>query len=60
MLGKTKTVKGMIEDFPDLLHSVGPHGFTLLHHAAVAEKRGKDLYDFFVDSGLTEKKINLY
>jgi hypothetical protein len=29
MLGKTAIVKSMLNDFPILLHSKGPHGFTL-------------------------------
>lgn len=39
MLGKTEIVKAMLREYPALLNSKGPHGFTLLHHA---EKGGKD------------------
>ena len=39
MLGKTAIVKSMLNEFPALLNSAGPHGFTLLHHA---EKGGKE------------------
>ena len=39
MLGKTDIVKALLKTYPNLLNSIGPHGFTLLHHA---EKGGKD------------------
>ena len=39
MLGKTDIVKDLLKSYPTLLNSIGPHGFTLLHHA---EKGGKD------------------
>lgn len=34
-LGFTDFVKELILKYPHLLHSYGPHGFTLLHHAKV-------------------------
>lgn len=33
MLGKIEIVKPMIESYPDLINSKGPHGFDLIHHA---------------------------
>jgi hypothetical protein len=59
MLGKTEIVKAMLRDYPALLNSKGPHGFTLLHHA---EKGGKDsevLAKHFKSLGLTETFIKL-
>lgn len=34
-LGYTGFVKDLVKKSPQLLHSYGPHGFTLLHHAKV-------------------------
>ncbi|MFM9837502.1 MAG: hypothetical protein ACKVOQ_04515 [Cyclobacteriaceae bacterium] len=58
MLGKIAIVKSMLADYPNLLHSKGPHGFTLLHHA----KKGgsNELVDYFQSLGLTETFIKLY
>jgi hypothetical protein len=33
MLGKIEIVKPMIEAYPELLQSKGPHGLDLIHHA---------------------------
>ncbi|MFM7853041.1 MAG: hypothetical protein ACKO96_14275 [Flammeovirgaceae bacterium] len=59
MFGKTDIVKAMLKDYPALLNSKGPHGFTLLHHA---EKGGKDaeaLAKHFQSLGLKETFIKL-
>ena len=42
MLGKLEIVQPMIEAFPNLLHSKGPHGLSLMHHA---EKGGEQASD---------------
>lgn len=57
MLGKTEIVKAILQDYPTLIHSKGPHGFTLLHHA---EKGGcEELVGHFKSLGLTETFIKL-
>lgn len=53
--GQADFVKQQIEAFPQLLHSPGPHGFTLLHHAKVGGH--EDLMDWIKDKGLTETFI---
>ncbi len=60
MLGKTDIVKSTIKEFPSLLNSLGPHGFTLLHHAQKGGKDSEELLAFFQSSGLKEKNISLY
>ena len=60
MLGKTDIVMPMIEAFPQMLNAIGPHGFTLLHHAEKGKEAGKELYDYFVSKGLTEKFIKTF
>jgi hypothetical protein len=60
MLGKTKIVKPLLEEYPELLHSKGPHGFTLLHHAERGGDEAAELFQYLEKKGLTEKKISLY
>ena len=38
MLGKTELVRPIMEAYPQLINSLGPHGLTFLHHA----KRGRE------------------
>ena len=60
MLGKTKIVKALLEEYPELLHAKGPHGFTLLHHAERGGDKATDLFHYLEKKGLTEKKVSLY
>lgn len=43
MLGHTDFVKSTIEMYPHLINSLGPHGFTLLHHAERGGAHGETL-----------------
>ncbi|WP_422361052.1 hypothetical protein [Reichenbachiella sp.] len=54
-LGYDKMVMQLIGDYPQLLNTPGPHGFTLLHHAKVGERQ--DLANWLRDRGLTETFI---
>lgn len=55
MLGRTDLVKRMIELDPAVLHSKGPHGLTLLHHA---ERGGaSELAEYLLAAGLNDKKL---
>ena len=54
-LGYEDFVKQQIEAFPHLLHSSGPHGFTLLHHAKVGGH--ENLMDWIKEKGVTETFI---
>ncbi len=60
MLGKTEIVIPIIESYPQLVNSIGPHGFTLLHHAEKGKEDAKELYDYFESKGLTEKFIKTF
>jgi len=51
-LGFTDFVKNLLEKYPNLLTSYGPHGFTLLHHARVGEHT--EFADWLQARGLTE------
>jgi hypothetical protein len=57
MLGKTDIVKAMLKTYPALLHSKGPHGFTLLHHAEKGGKDAEKLLKHVQKLGLTEKMM---
>ena len=60
MLGETALVKAKLERFPSLLHSFGPHGFTLLHHAKKGGEQAKELVDHLGELGLTETYVNIF
>jgi len=57
MLGKVNLVKPIIEAYPELLFSKGPHGLTFLHHAQVG--KSKELEDYFMKKGLTKRMIKI-
>lgn len=60
MLGHTELVKSTIEMYPHLLNSLGPHGFTLLHHAEKGGNESKALYEYLLSKGLDRKFVKLY
>jgi len=57
MLGHTAVVKGLLTLYPDLLHSKGPHGLTLLHHAQRGGVPASELLEHIKRMGLTETKF---
>jgi len=57
MLGQIEIVMPFLKAYPSLITSIGPHGFTLLHHAEKGGDDAKELYDYFESKGLTEKFI---
>lgn len=59
MLGKTDIVKALLKAYPNLLNSIGPHGFTLLHHAKKGGKDAEKLLNHLQKLGLTETFIKL-
>ncbi len=60
MLGKTDLVMAWLNEFPQLLNAIGPHGFTLLHHAEVGGKQAEDLHAYLLKAGLKEKFVNTF
>lgn len=60
MLGETALVKSILERFPKLLHSLGPHGYTLLHHAKKGGEPAAELAAYLDNQGLTETFVNIY
>ena len=59
MLGKTELVKPILDEYPQLIFSKGPHGFTLLHHAEVGGKDSEELFDYLIAKGLEQKNIKI-
>lgn len=57
MLGKTEIVIPALEAFPDLIHSNGPHGFTLLHHANVGGEKSKIIKEYLLSVGLSKTQF---
>lgn len=60
MLGKIDLVKPVIETYPILLDCLGPHGFTLLHHAQKGGDNALDMLAYFDSKGLTKVKRKIY
>lgn len=60
MLGKTDMVKLMLKDYPILLNSLGPHGYTLLHHAEKGGKNSEELFDYLQSLGLKDTHRKLF
>ena len=60
MLGQTEIVKATLSQYPNLLNSLGPHGFTLLHHAKQGGENSAELYDFLQTKGLKETFVKIY
>lgn len=60
MLGKTEIVKTTLESYPTLLQSIGPHGFTLLHHAKQGGAESEELYTYLESKGLDKLHIKTF
>ena len=60
MLGKTNLVIPVLEEYPQLINSLGPHGLTFLHHAKKGGENAKELLAYFEEKGQTETQIKLY
>ncbi len=59
MLGEIDLVKSLLKAYPSLLNSIGPHGFTLLHHAEKGGKDAEKLVTHLKKLGLTETFIKM-
>ena len=46
MLGRLDIVKALLTAWPNLLHSAGPHGITLLRHARAGGEHAKAVVDY--------------
>ena len=53
-------VKPMLTAFPTAINALGPHGFTLLHHAEKGGDEALEVKEYLVSLGAKEKKVALY
>jgi hypothetical protein len=60
MLGHLETVKNVLTFNPGLLNSLGPHGFTMLHHANKGGEEAKPVADYLTLLGAKETRFNIY
>ena len=59
MLGETEIVKSILIKYPNLINGLGPHGYTLLHHAIRGGEPAKELQEYFKEKGLKETRIKI-
>lgn len=60
LFGKMEIVKPMLTAFPNTINAIGPHGFTLLHHAEKGGDEALEVKEYLVSLGAKEKKVALY
>lgn len=60
MLGMTDSVISIFDAYPQLINAIGPHGFTLLHHAKIGKERSQSIYDYLEEKGLSETFITTF
>ena len=59
MLGLTDNVINFLKEFPNTINTVGPHGFTLLHHSDIGVD-STELSNYLKDNGLTDTFISTF
>jgi hypothetical protein len=60
MLGHLDIVKNVLTFNPGLLNSLGPHGFTMLHHANKGGEAAKPVAEYLISIGAKETRFNIY
>lgn len=60
MYGHLEVVKTALAMQPLLLHALGPHGLTLLHHARKGGDQAKQVEILLMSLGATETKIKFF
>jgi hypothetical protein len=60
MLGHIDVVKQVLEFNPALINSMGPHGFTMLHHAQKGGEESKKVVEHLQSLGATQTRIDFY
>ena len=60
LFGKLEIVKPMITAFPNTLNALGPHGFTLLHHAVKGGDDALEVKEFLESKGAKEMMIPVF
>ncbi|MAY84446.1 MAG: hypothetical protein CMP59_09975 [Flavobacteriales bacterium] len=57
IIGKTEIVSSILDLYPSLINTKGPHGFTLLHHTRILGNEGKSFEEYLIKKGLNQSKI---
>lgn len=60
LFGRMDIIKPMLDFSPSVLHSKGPHGLTLLHHAIIGEEEALEVRKYLESLGAKETRIALY
>lgn len=60
LFGKMEIVKPMLNSFPNTLNALGPHGFTLLHHAHKGGNEAIEVKEFLKALGAKEMMIRVF
>lgn len=50
----------MLEEYPDLIYALGPHGFTILHHANKEGTKAEELKEYIESRGMTDTIVKIY
>ncbi len=54
MLGRLDILKATLEAYPELLHSRGPHGISLMRHARAGAGDAEAVVEYLQSKGITE------
>ena len=60
LFGRMEIIKPMLDFFPQTLHAIGPHGFTLLHHAQKGGAEALEVKEYLESLGAKETKVKIY
>jgi hypothetical protein len=60
LFGRMEILRPMIDFFPNVIHTKGPHGFTLLHHAEKGGEEALEVKEYLLSLGAKETKVALY
>ncbi|MEX0287928.1 MAG: ankyrin repeat domain-containing protein [Flavobacteriaceae bacterium] len=60
LFGKMDIVKPMLTAFPNTLNALGPHGFTLLHHAVKGGEEALEVKEYLESLGAKEMMIPVF
>lgn len=60
LFGKMEIVKPMLTAFPNTLNALGPHGYTLLHHAIKGGDEAIEVKEFLESMGAKELIIKVF
>lgn len=60
LFGRMEIVKPMLKAFPNTINALGPHGFTLLHHADKGGDQALEVKEFLASMGAKELRIPVF